>query len=559
MSIYFVGMSEEVLECLFSSLKSKGFFCQYHDKPAEFVKSLSSLLSSPCVVVIHADDLELALVWSKEIKRYFSPLKVAVVLLVSSVDSLSMDFLSMEQCFLLVDDIFEYPLNVEVVSAKLQGIRSRVLESNALVDQLKELQYRHDQADIERTIVENIFDNYFDNHICRTDNVRFYLSPKSVFHGDVFLSAYGPYGSLYLLVGDVTGHGLPAAVGAIPMYSAFKCMANKGMAVGLIAQELNELLRRLLPDHMMLASTLLEVSSDGTCITLWMGGMPSAILADKHGKIKQLFESNHCALSVLSKEKFDHSVYVCDVENDDRLYLFTDGIEESRNQDSEMFGEDRLHNLFDGLSSNMFERILNTLYDFSGEDDQSDDITLVEVICHPTSENFIQDGQPLHYEHAIEWSLDVTLKPEDYRKSNPVAQIILLLQNAVGVNVHQDFISTILSELYSNALEHGLLCLSSSIKSGDDGFLRYYQLRQERLEQLKEGEIHISVVFYRDEGEFYVRFRVSDSGNGFSIDELPKSDDLTASGRGILIVRELCESLQYFDGGSTVEAVYKTS
>ena len=43
-------------------------------------------------------------------------------------------------------------------------------------------------------------------------------------------------------------------------------------------------------------------------------------------------------------------------------------------------------------------------------------------------------------------------------------------------------IHTVLAELYSNALEHGLLRMNSDLKSDADGFEEYYRCRAERLD-----------------------------------------------------------------------------
>ena len=47
------------------------------------------------------------------------------------------------------------------------------------------------------------------------------LSPVSIFNGDLLLATRTPSGSLYVMLGDFTGHGLPAAVGAIPVAEVF--------------------------------------------------------------------------------------------------------------------------------------------------------------------------------------------------------------------------------------------------------------------------------------------------------------------------------------------------
>jgi hypothetical protein len=50
-----------------------------------------------------------------------------------------------------------------------------------------------------------------------------------------------------------------------------------------------------------------------------------------------------------------------------------------------------------------------------------------------------------------------------------------------------------LAELYSNALEHGLLHLDSVLKNSAQGFAKYYALRHERLNALEEGYIRFDI------------------------------------------------------------------
>ena len=47
------------------------------------------------------------------------------------------------------------------------------------------------------------------------------MSPMALFNGDVLLADISPTGSLMVLLGDFTGHGLPAAIGSMPLASIF--------------------------------------------------------------------------------------------------------------------------------------------------------------------------------------------------------------------------------------------------------------------------------------------------------------------------------------------------
>ncbi|MFD1691395.1 hypothetical protein ACFSHR_07155 [Azotobacter chroococcum] len=48
---------------------------------------------------------------------------------------------------------------------------------------------------------------------------------------------------------------------------------------------------------------------------------------------------------------------------------------------------------------------------------------------------------------------------------------------------------TVLAELYSNALEHGVMGLDSSLKRDAQGFAEYYRERRTRLANLYEGYV----------------------------------------------------------------------
>jgi hypothetical protein len=110
-----------------------------------------------------------------------------------------------------------------------------------------------------------------------------------------------------------------------------------------------------------------------------------------------------------------------------------------------------------------------------------------------------------------------------------------------------------------NALEHGILGLESSLKQDSDGFTKYYKLREQLLGDLHEGQInlelnHIPVV---DGGKLTIRMK--HSGKGFDHATLiPKlKENRTASGRGIPLIRSICDDVRYLGDGSELEVDYR--
>jgi hypothetical protein len=116
----------------------------------------------------------------------------------------------------------------------------------------------------------------------------------------------------------------------------------------------------------------------------------------------------------------------------------------------------------------------------------------------------------------------------------------------------------VLAELYSNALEHGVLGLDSSLKRDAAGFTRYYQQRNTRLDELQGGfiRIHLQVTPQGKGGCLTVR--VEDSGKGFDVDrvlQLP-ADGARLSGRGIGLIRQLSRNAHWSDEGRSARVEF---
>jgi hypothetical protein len=98
--------------------------------------------------------------------------------------------------------------------------------------------------------------------------------------------------------------------------------------------------------------------------------------------------------------------------------------------------------------------------------------------------------------------------------------------------------------------------LDSALKQSDDGFFAYFTLREEKLSALTTAKIIISAEYLPDEN--LLAIRIKDSGNGFKQKNLLKLENVEKSyGRGISLVKELCESIKYSNNGNTVDVVFK--
>lgn len=467
-----------------------------------------------------------------------------------------------EQWLLHGDDLIVKPVNSNAVEAKIRYHLKISELSRDLREKNKALQQYQDIIQSEHDAVGTIFEQQINRYLVDSPLLQYHMSPASAFNGDILMTEYGPTNDIVIAVGDVTGHGLASAVGALPIYPMFRTMVKKGIKVGTIAYEINRTLRSVLPAHMMLAAAIVEVNARQKKLEVWSGGMPELIVDDGWGNLKYLIQSEHMPLSALNSVEFSRSVSFYNVEPGDRLYLFTDGLHESTNIDGEMFGEGRLINAYDGQNHDMFDYVQKRLDEFSKGTDQEDDITLVEVLVPDGSDP--DELAPVHtdpklLENFSSWSVQVRLDEKDLKQTDPVAQVVNTLSSLNGCEIHADYLATIMTELFSNAFEHGVLGLDSVLKDGEDGFFVYYEARQQGLEKLDKASITIDLEFSPRADPPHIQIKVTDSGDGFDVDAyLSKTQDDNAMsfGRGISLIKELCESVEYSLGGREVRVTY---
>lgn len=117
----------------------------------------------------------------------------------------------------------------------------------------------------------------------------------------------------------------------------------------------------------------------------------------------------------------------------------------------------------------------------------------------------------------------------------------------------------VLSEVFVNSIDHGLLELDSQLKKDPEGFEKYFQLRSSRLAKLTKGSILVRVEHHDNA---LIRITVHDSGNGFEYSQQPiilEPEALMASyGRGLLIIQQLCESMKHTGNGNCIVVDFNT-
>jgi CheY-like chemotaxis protein len=453
------------------------------------------------------------------------------------------------------DDFLMKPFRPAVLTARVKAmerIRSLHRRASDLSARLQD----------EQVIAEKVF-----SRVVSADNVSppallAAITPAGTFSGDLLLTAYAPHGDLHVLLGDFTGHGLAAALGAMPTAEIFRSMTRKGFAPAHILGELNRKLHGLLPTGSFLAALFVCVPETLDHIVVANCGMPEALLVGVEGAIRAEIRSDALPLGIAAESPVEAAFHLVPTAAGERVVLASDGVFEACNPAGTPFGRQRLDDAI-GTGGSPFAAIRNALDAFRDGAEALDDISLVEVGLTPglfqewkwpASLTRRCDVPQRQWQSASRLTLE--LRGDALRRADPVPLIVSQMQDVVDLGEHRSVLWTIFSELYANALDHGVLGLDSALKRDADGVQGYYSERERRLQHLGDGWVRVTAELQPGAGGCSVSILVEDSGPGFDWKAARPAATEGLHGRGLQLIARLCDALVFDGAGNRVQARY---
>jgi sigma-B regulation protein RsbU (phosphoserine phosphatase) len=200
--------------------------------------------------------------------------------------------------------------------------------------------------------------------------------PMTSVAGDFYEFIYTENGTVGLLIADVSGHGVPAALIASMMKVAITSQRHHATHPEHLLAGVNEALCGNTQNQFVTAAYVHLDASRGKFSYAAAGHPPMLLLRDE--QVLRI-EENGLVLALLSS-----AVYAATkqpLHRGDRLLLYTDGIIEAANAGGEEFGYERVGNLLQASAKMAAEEaadlIVNTVSGWSSS--QSDDLTV--IVC----------------------------------------------------------------------------------------------------------------------------------------------------------------------------------
>ncbi len=186
----------------------------------------------------------------------------------------------------------------------------------------------------------------------------------------------------HVIIGDVSGKGLGAALYMLQIKAAFHLLGNFFQSPTQILSQLNNELYKKMKVGNFFTASLLSLNEEGNFKFVRAGHLP-LYKYTRSSHSFEFFQPKGIGIGLSSQSIFNENLEEIFIEtkSEDIFVLFTDGLIESRNAFEKEFGEEKLKNVitkYSHLSSKEIkDGVLREMKRFIGENNIFDDATVI--------------------------------------------------------------------------------------------------------------------------------------------------------------------------------------
>lgn len=224
--------------------------------------------------------------------------------------------------------------------------------------------------------------NHMVNQSDVASNTKIWQQPLGEFSGDIAITCESQSGKTYVLLADLTGHGIAAAIGATPVATIFQATAYRDLPIQEIVTEINGKLKKLLPfGHFCCTAVAM---CDGESLQVCNAGLPDILVCNNEGDVVDRVPSTLLPLGIEEMQCGDVSIFAKKYSRPHQLYAFTDGLIETQSANAETFDSNTVESIIASHTGtpDRLTQVVKRFESFSKGIQPHDDISIVEVkIC----------------------------------------------------------------------------------------------------------------------------------------------------------------------------------
>ncbi len=209
-------------------------------------------------------------------------------------------------------------------------------------------------------------------------DIAVYMKTATEVGGDYYDFHIGIDGTLTVVLGDATGHGMKAGTMVTTTKSLFNVLAPNTNIVDTF-HEMTRCLKLMQLEKLSMCMTMMKIV--GNKIQMSAAGMPPIYIYKRESQ--SIEEHLIKGMPLGTFNDFPYSLVESSISSGDTILMMSDGFPELMNSDKEMFGYKKTRNLFEDIAGESPEDIISKLTsagtDWVNDADPDDDVTFVVI------------------------------------------------------------------------------------------------------------------------------------------------------------------------------------
>lgn len=209
-------------------------------------------------------------------------------------------------------------------------------------------------------------------------DIAVYMKTATEVGGDYYDFHVDMDGTLTVVLGDATGHGMKAGTMVTSAKSLFNVLAPNPNIL-MTFHEMTRCLKLMHLEKLSMCMTMLKLK--GNSLQMSAAGMPPVFIYKKDSRVIEEYVMKGMPLGTI--DDFPYDIRKTTLEAGDTVLVMSDGLPELMNNEKQIFGYKNARNKFEEVAEGTPEQIIDFLknegIEWSGSEEPDDDVTFVVI------------------------------------------------------------------------------------------------------------------------------------------------------------------------------------
>ncbi len=284
-------------------------------------------------------------------------------------------------CILLKDSLYGFDAeDITILNTLSQNLSIALHNASLVQDSIEKEKYKNEML-LAQTIQRNLLPK--EDLSTEDYSIAAFTEPAQEVGGDYYDLVYLKDKTPCLLIADVSGKGMSAAIIMSQMKGAVQALSPLSSSVSELLKKLNSTLFGTIGRKNFITMAGLALKPDGTIFFVRAGHAP--VFVTRENKTVKYMPKG-LGIGLVGASMFDKNLEEVELKlnKNDNVLLITDGINEISNEKNQQFGYEHLINILEEkeltLANDINRKIKKKIDSFSTDDAYIDDMTVISLI-----------------------------------------------------------------------------------------------------------------------------------------------------------------------------------